>query len=37
MFSKAYLINAAVIIRLLSFVMYAVCIYKYLVYKNVIK
>ena len=37
MFSKAYLINAVVIIRLLSFVMYAVCIYKYLVYKNIIK
>ena len=36
-FHKAELIYLAIFIRLLALVMYAVCIYKYLVYKNIIK
>ena len=36
-FHRAELIYLAIFIRLLAFVMYAVCIYKYLIYKNIIK
>lgn len=36
-FHKAELIYSVIFIRLLAFVMYAVCIYRYLVYKNIIK
>ena len=36
-FHRAELIYQFIFIRLLSFVLYAMCIYKYLVYKNIIK
>lgn len=36
-FHRAELIYLVIFIRLLSFVLYAMCIYKYLVYKNIIK
>ena len=36
-FSRAGTFGIAVILRLIALVMYAVCIYKFLVYKNIIK
>ena len=36
-YSRAGIFTLAVIVRLIALVMYAVCIYKLLVYKNIIK
>ena len=36
-YSRAGYFTIAVILRLIALVMYALCIYKFLVYKNIIK